>query len=358
MKIGIDISQIIYGTGVSVYTKNLIKNLLLVDKENEYVLFGGSLRRKKELKKFAEDLKGNFSTRFFRFPPALADLFWNRLHILNIEMFIGKLDVLHSSDWAEPPSKAFRVTTVHDLAPFRFPKLTPPKILAVHKRKISRSLSEADRIIVPSNSTKNDLVELGFEKDRIRVIYEAASPVYKRKRQDEIKKLKKKYKITKGYLLAVGDSPRKNLDMVIRAYERVMAGNNLKLIVVGEDMAKKDYARGIRFVGHIDELELATLYSGAEALVYPSFYEGFGLPVIEAFSCGCPVVASKTSSIPEVAGDAAILVDPTSLDSVVKGIDKALEDKNDLRKRGLERAKDFSWEKTAEETLKVYREFK
>ena len=135
-----------------------------------------------------------------------------------------------------------------------------------------------------------------------------------------------------------------------------MAGNNLKLIVAGEDTAKKDYARGIRFVGRVNESELAILYSGAEALVYPSFYEGFGLPVIEAFSCGCPVVASKTSSIPEVAGDAAILVDPTSLDSVVKGIDKALENKNDLRKRGLERAKDFSWEKTAEETLKVYKE--
>lgn len=358
MKIGIDISQIIYGTGVSVYTKNLVKNLLEIDKDNEYVFFGGSLRRKKEFKKFTDTLNGNFTTRFFRFPPSLADFFWNRLHFPKVETFVGKVDVFHSSDWAEAPSKAFNVTTVHDLTPFKFPKLTPSKVLAVHKRKIGRALASVDRVIVPSNSTKDDLVKLGFEKDRIRVIYEAASPVYKRKAQDEVKKLKRKYKITKGYLLAVGTSPRKNLNMVIKAYERVRAGHSLKLIVVGGHSDKEEYKRGIRFVGHVNEDELATLYSGAEALVYPSFYEGFGLPIIEAFSCGCPVVASNNSSIPEVAGDAAVLVDPANINSVVKGIEKALKEKQTLRKKGLKRAKDFSWKKTAEETLSVYMEAK
>ena len=137
MKIGIDISQVIYGTGVSTYTENLVKALLLQDKKNEYLLFGGSLRRRADLKTFVSELKGNFESKFFPIPPTLGDILWNRLHILPIEKLVGDLDVFHSSDWTQPPSKAFKVTTVHDLIPLKFPGILIPKLSQPTKRELS-----------------------------------------------------------------------------------------------------------------------------------------------------------------------------------------------------------------------------
>src|SRR5687767_3901052 len=114
MKIGIDISQIIYETGVSVYTQNLVTNLLKIDNENEYVLFGGSFRRLDDIKKMVANFQGRVISKIFPFPPVLADLIWNRFHTFPIEKLVGKIDVFHSSDWAQPPTSAFNVTTIHD----------------------------------------------------------------------------------------------------------------------------------------------------------------------------------------------------------------------------------------------------
>src|SRR3990167_2162611 len=155
MRVAIDISQIVYGTGVSVYTKNLVENLLRIDRENDYVLFAGSLRRKKDVLSIFPD------ARVFPIPPTLADLLWNRLHTLPIEKLIGNIDVFHTSDWAEPPSRAFKVTTVHDLAPFLYPNLFPRDIIRnivdAHKYKLSWVRKETKRIIVPTYATKKDL---------------------------------------------------------------------------------------------------------------------------------------------------------------------------------------------------------
>src|SRR5258706_2445117 len=120
MRVAVDISQIIYGSGVSVYTKKLITGLLAIDQADEFILFGGSLRRFNELKHIANSFKGRYSTKIFGFPPSLADLVWNRLHVFPIEKLVGPVDVLHTSDWTQPPTSAFRVTTVHDLIPIKF----------------------------------------------------------------------------------------------------------------------------------------------------------------------------------------------------------------------------------------------
>src|SRR5260221_9746647 len=125
VKVAIDITQIIYGTGASVYTRELVTNLLKIDTENQYILFGGSLRRREELRKYTKNV--------LLLSPTLADLVWNKLHVIGIERFIGKVDVLHSSDWTQPPTRAFKVTTVHDLSPVKFQKETPRKIVEVHK---------------------------------------------------------------------------------------------------------------------------------------------------------------------------------------------------------------------------------
>ncbi|MEK7112326.1 MAG: glycosyltransferase, partial [Patescibacteria group bacterium] len=230
MKIGIDISSVIYGTGVSHYTEKLVENLLKIDKDNRYKLFGGSLRRKGELDSFTGSLSGSFESKIFPIPPTLADLIWNKFHLLPIEKLIGDVDVFHSSDWTQPPSKAFKVTTIHDLAPIRFPKLTHPKILSAHKRRLEWVKREADRIIVPSEATKKDMEFYGFNTGNVRVIPEAsiitpAAPA-------EVARIKQKYNISGKYLLSIGTNPRKNIGRIIKAFDLVRAGEHLKLVVI------------------------------------------------------------------------------------------------------------------------------
>jgi len=348
MKIAIDVSQIVYGTGVAVYTRKLVENLLAIDKENEYVLFGGSLRRRGELR--------DFGARTFPIPPRAADFIWNRLHILPIECLAGKIDVYHSSDWAQAPAKAFKVTTVHDLAPLKFPKQVDPLIVAVHNRRLGWVKKEVDRVIVPSLQTKDDLVAYGIPADKIRMIPEAAvnSPVSPK----DVESVKRKYGVNTKYLLAVGITPLKNTERIIRAFDLV-GGRDLKLVLVGRPSNFKiEERRGMRITGFVSEAELAALYTGAEALVFPSLYEGFGIPILDGFACGTPVVTSNVSCLPEVAGDAAVLVDPFLVDSIAEGIKFALKNRRGLIAKGLKRVKAFSWAKCAQETLGVYQEAK
>jgi len=353
MKIGIDISQVPYGTGVSVYTKELVRSLLEVDKENEYLLFGGYLRRRKDLAGFASSLSGRFNARFFPFPPTLADILWNRLHLLKIERFMGKVDVYHSSDWAQAPSDAFKVTTIHDLAPIKFPKLTPKRIISAHYARLKWVVNEVDRVIVPSQATKNDLLELGINEKKIRVIYEAASKVFRWQGEGKVKEMKTRYKL-RDYIISMGVGGRKNTDRLIEAFEHAKAGKDLTLVLVGAGEVKE--RRGVRHLGRVDDSERPVLLSGAKAFVFPSLYEGFGLPILEAFGCGTPVVTSNLSSMPEIAGGAAILVDPYSVPSIAEGIKKAISGPKALVKKGLERIEDFSWEKAAVATINVYKE--
>ena len=358
MKIGIDISQIVYGTGVSTYTENLVRALLLEDRKNEYLLFAGSLRRKGELDSFFSSLEGKFESKTLFIPPTLADILWNRLHVLPIERLVGKLDVFHSSDWAQPPSKAFKVTTIHDLVPIRFPQYSHKRIVSAHKARLKWIKEEVNRVIVPSQASKVDLASYGVSKEKIRVISEAPGPIFKPAATSEVAKLKRKYKIPQGFLLVVGLGPRKNTQRIIEAFERARAGLNLKLVIVGRTQERYKLQRGVIFVGHVPAKDLPVFYSGAKALIYPSIYEGFGLPILEAFACKTPVVTSNISSLPEIAGGAAILVDPYEIDSIADGIKIALRRRKGLIAKGLRQVKQFSWQKAAKETLRVYDEKK
>ena len=172
MKIGIDISQIVYeGTGVANYTRNLVENLLKIDKKNEYVLFFSSLRRK-FIPKFPIP-NSQFQIKTFRIPPTFLEFLWNKLHIFPIEWFVGKVDVFLSSDWTQPPTlKAKKVTVVHDLTCWKFPNQMHPRIVAVQKRRMKWVKKECDLIIADSQATKRDLVEIiGIPEKKIRVVY-------------------------------------------------------------------------------------------------------------------------------------------------------------------------------------------
>ena len=358
MKIGIDISQVIYQTGVSTYTANLVENLLRLDRKNEYLLFGGTLRRKEDFKKFSKNLKGNFTEKYVSFPPTLANILWNRFHILKAESFVGKVDVFHSSDWTQPPTDAFKVTTIHDLAPLIYPKLTRPEVVSVHKAKIKWVIKEVDRIIVPSESTKKDMISMKADEKKISVIPESVDSDFKTSEEGDIKKTMETLKIEKPYLLSIGVGPRKNTEGIIEAYKLLKSEYNYDLVIVGYDHYGYGEWNGVTFTGHIDKFDLINLYSGAEMLVYPSYYEGFGLPILEAFACECPVVTSNVSSLPEVAGNAVIYVDPDVTESIVQGIKDIKGRKEILIKEGKNRLKKYSWENTARMTLSIYEEAK
>jgi len=357
MKIGIDISQVVYKTGVSQYTANLVNNLLLLDKENEYILFGGSLRQIKALKEFTGMLSGNFQSKIFPFPPTLAHLIWNRLHVLPIENLIGRVDVFHSSDWTQPPTEAFKVTTIHDLVPFVCPRTANKEVVKTHLSRLYRVKNEVDRIIAVSEATKKDIIEyLKISEEKIKVIYEAAGSEFKPRTEEEIEMTKKKYQLYGNYFLMVGGGPRKNIKNTVKAFEHAKAGKDFKLVMATS--GKTIEGRGITQIKSFDDDDLSCLYAGAEALLYPSLYEGFGLSIVQAFTCGCPVVTSNISSMAEIAEKAAVLVDPYNIDSIAEGITKVIKEKMELKEKGFRRAKDFSWTKAAEETLKIYNEAK
>lgn len=347
MKIGIDISQIVYGTGVSVYTRELVSNLLQIDKDNQYKLFAGTLRQSKKIKEFSKKAK------IFPIPPTIADLMWNRLHILSIETLLGEIDVFHSSDWTQPPSSAFKVTTIHDLAPIKLPKETHPKIVETHKRRLALVRQEVDRVIVPSNSTKIDLIEYGFLDEKIIVIPEAANLLTRPSESDKAHVLGK-YGIVDQFVLAVGTAPRKNIARLTKAFGEFTKKTGMQLVIVGGDRIQN--TENVIYTGYISDEDLTVLFYTAQIFAYPSLYEGFGIPILNAFAAGCPVVASDVSSIPQVAGKAAILVDPMSVDSIELGLHKALKNRESLIKLGMQQLKQFSWYKTAKLTLEVYKE--
>lgn len=341
MKIGIDISQIVYGGGVGVYTQNLVENLLRVDQKNEYILFFSSFRKKPQTPNLKRQ-NSNLNFKTFKFPLAFLEILWNKLHIFSIEKFIGNVDVFHTSDWLEPPAKCAKVTTIHDLTPLLYPEDVHPKIREVHQRKLEWVRKESKLVIAVSKSTKNDIIKiLGIPEEKIRVIYEGVD-IKKFKIQAsnfKVNEIKKKYKIGGDYFLAFAGPKRKNLKRIKEAIK----GYNL--FIVGQP--------------RIEEEDLPFLYQGALGLIYASTYEGFGLPILEAQACGCPVITSNVSSMPEIAGTGAVLVDPLSVKSIREGVEKIMKDekfREEIIKRGLENVKRFSWEKTAKETLEVYKE--
>ena len=337
MRIGIDISQIVYQTGVSNYTKNLVAKILEIDKKNEYVLFGSSLR-------WAQ--KG-----FWRIPPTVLEFLWNRLHVLPIETFTGKLHIYHSSDWTQAPSKAKIIAPIYDMVVYKYPETSHPSIVATQKRRMEWVKREADIVVTISESSKRDINEiLGIPLEKIKVIYPSIS--------DEFKSLKS-LKVQKSYFLAVGTrEPRKNFNRLIEAFNKANLKDTELWIVGKPRWGKENLSNNIKVLGFVDQSKMPELYANAKAFVYPSLYEGFGIPILEAMACGCPVITSNVSSMPEAGGEAAIYVDPLSVDDISKKLKFVMDSGSTagMTKKGLEQVERFSWEKSAQEMIKIYEE--
>ncbi len=361
MKVAIDVSPIVYGTGVSIYTKNLVENLLRIDKSNNYQLFFSSLRQK-----FPGINADNYQLRQTKLPPTLLNILWNKLHILPIEAFVGDVDVFHCSDWTQPPTrKTPTVTTIHDLSFLRWPKSAHPKVLSAQKKRLDWVRKEAEQIIAVSKATKKEIMKLlNIPPEKIRVIYEGLPQDVENFQfsNKQFLKIKEKYNLPKRYVFAFGSqAPRKNIIRVIKSFELLVKNHkfdNLKLVITGRYKPKIEVSKSIITPGFLEREELLHIFSKAQALVYPSIYEGFGLPILEAFGLNVPVVTSNCSSMAEIAGKAAVLVNPKSIKSIENGLKEILvnQDKQkEIVKKGEQRLKDFSWEKTAEQTLEVYK---
>ncbi|MDO8638153.1 MAG: glycosyltransferase family 1 protein [Candidatus Daviesbacteria bacterium] len=338
MKVGFDISQLAYKGGVVTYTKNLAEQLAKMS-ELEMVFFYSSMR-----KPYHGSLK---NVKRFHLPPTALEIIFNKFRKIPIERFIGSLDIFHSSDWTFPKTSAKKVTTYHDVVPLKYPQWSHPKIISVHKKRLELVEKEIDMIIAVSHSTKKDLLEISkIPEDKITVIYEGVDEKFKPQNVKDIEQFRQKYKLPDEFILAIGGvGERRNLKRVKEA------SKNYNLVIAGET------------IPWISEQELPLLYSAAKVLFYPSLYEGFGLPILEAMACGTPVITSNVSSMPEVGGSASagvvLYVNPESIEEMQRSIGEIMGDKGlreQMIKKGFLQAKKFSWEKCAKETAKVYQE--
>jgi glycosyltransferase involved in cell wall biosynthesis len=333
LKIGMDISQTAHIGGVAVYTENLAEELSKI-KDLEMVYFYSSLRQP-----FKGGLK---NVKKFKLPPTLFEMLFNNWRNVPIEKFLGPLDIFHSSDWTEPPSKARKVTTYHDLVPLLYPEWSHPSIVATHKKRLKLVEKEIDMVICVSQSTMNDLTKVSkIPKEKMVVIYEGVSVQFKPQNTEVTNDFKKKMKLPDEFILAIGGvGERRNLKKI----KEVSKGYNL--VIAGVDLP------------HLPYNKLPLLYASAKVLLYPSFYEGFGLPILESMAVGTPVITSNVSSMPEAGGEAALYVDPENVEDIREKLDSLMGDKElreDLIKKGFLQAKKFSWKKCAEETAEVYR---
>ena len=292
---------------------------------------------------------------------------------LTVESFLGSVDVFHSINAAVLPQRhGRRVVTVQDLTCLSVPQFHPWARRMLFRLSVRRAARLADAIIVPSMATARDLaVRLPLAQGKIHVVPLAPGERFVPLPPEERLPLICRHGLTdRDYLLFVGNvEPRKNLSALLDAYTRMRIATRLspQLAIVGGQgwrnhpiyrrAATSPFAADIRFLGHVPEADLPALFAGALAFVYPSLYEGFGLPPLEAMACGTPVITSNRSSLPEVVGDAALLVDPDDRRQLAEAMTRVTTEetlRDDLRARGLKQAQRYSWDETARLTVEVY----
>ena len=382
MTIGIDIRMLAQGmqTGVEEYVVNLLANMLSLNPNIKFKLFYNGYR-KTELNYDWLKLP-NVELVQFNIPNKILDTSLYFLNYPKINKLLKGIDVFFSPHifLSATSQKCKSVVTFHDLSFEKYPEFYSNSKNYWHfSMNPKKQARRADKIIAVSESTKNDLVELyKINPEKIKVIYSGVSlesGIWNL--EFRVTKVKEKYNLPEKYILYLGTlEPRKNIIGLIKAFEIFktkfksrrrhpgMSPSRFKLIIAGskgwlyknifKTIENSPVKNDIIFTGFIDDEDKSVLYSLADLFIYPSFYEGFGFPPLEAMACGTPVITSNVSSIPETVGDAAITVNPYNLDELYRAMEMVLSDenlKNNLIKKGFVQAKKFSWQKCARESL-------
>ena len=352
--------------GIGNYVVNLVHELARIDGRNEYLI----LANEDNAQHFRFRNK-NFTT--FVLPSYTKNrvlrILWEQIRL---PKFLKKhnVNILHSPGFVAPLRKTTKsVVTVHDMTFFSHPEHHTRWKQMYFRRMIPKSVEKADAVIADSENTKQEIIRyLKTDKNKITTVHLGVGKHFKTGDKKPAQQfLRKKYHIKHNFILFVGTiEPRKNLTRLVEAFLYVK-NKGLKLVIVGEKGWKMDsffkmideleLKEEVIFTGYVQDTDLVRFYQAAEIFVYPSLYEGFGIPVIEAMACGCPVLTSNISSLKEIAERSAILVNPTYTKAITKAIQKLLKDspqKRALIHEGIIRAQHLTWEKTAKKTLEVY----
>ncbi|GAB6169196.1 glycosyltransferase family 1 protein [Clostridium carnis] len=366
MKIGIDgrAAKWYRGTGIGTYTYQLINSLNKVDTNNEYLIYlpeGSALKLSDNFK--IEPVNATSSANFWdevRIPNSLKDSEMELYHVP--QNGVGLLKDI-------PCHKAI---TLHDIIPLRMPETVSDRYLNIFNNELPQIIDACDGILTVSEFSKQDIAkEFNFPEDKIFVTHLAAEDIYRPLSKCQCKKIiQEKYGIKEDFILYVGGfSPRKNILGIIESFSLLNPSlrKNLKLVITGKKGISYDKYKtrtdelkisdNVIFTDFIPLENLPLFYNASELLVYPSFYEGFGLPPLEAMACGTPVIASNVTSLPEICSDAALLVDPYNIDELTYAMERVLNDsllKLTMIRKGLIKSSNYSWKYTAIETIKAY----
>lgn len=368
--IGLDISVLSdkQRTGIAVYAYNLIDALLKINQKDRFLLFGiATFDTFNYLKNLPFKNYPNVDMKIYRMPARAfrtAFLLWQKIEWPPIETFTGRVDIFHSFNWYFPPQRAGKkVASVFDMTSITHPYWHDPRTSQLDNIRLSRMSETADLVIAISKNSQKDFLKV-YPQSRVEVIYPAACQFPKNNKL-KTQEVLRKYSLSPGFILSVSTlEPRKNLKALIKAY--LDSGLKRPLVLVGGQGWKNQqtaelvnkYPGRIKLTGFVPDEQLPVFYRHAFCLVYPSFYEGFGIPPLEAMSVGTPVIMSNTSSLPEVGGDAALYINPGNINEIKSAL-ILLEQEPDLRKdlirKGFAQVAKFSWKKSAEKLNFLYR---
>lgn len=359
------------GAGIGRYVRELIRALAAHDRSSPYRLFVAGATRDT----LPAPPGPNFDWRPTRITPRWFARLWHRLQVpLAVETFTGRVRLFHATDFTLPPVLPGTKTllTVHDLSFVRAPETSTPVLKAYLDRVVPRSARRATHVLADSQATKDDLIELyDLPPDKITVLLSGVNPEFRPITGAETRRaVRRRYDIPDNpYILSIGTvQPRKNYARLIAALGALgPAHEDIHLVIAGgrgwldSPIFQAVYDLGledrVHFIGFARDEDLPALYSDAACLAYPSLYEGFGFPVLEAMACATPVVTSTISSMPEVAGEAALLVDPYDVEAIATAIDRLLSDsalRDSLIRQGIEQAARFTWDRTARQLRQIY----
>jgi len=366
VRIGIDARKL-HDFGIGTYIRNLLRQLARQDRQTEYVVLARpadceALATLGENFRAVPETAGNYSiAEQIRVPLALRR---------------EGVTLFHAPHYVLPPLVMCRsVVTIHDCIHLMFPQYLPNRIALTYARvSIGLASRRATRVLTVSESSKRDILRfVDIPAEKIDVIYNAYDERFGvEPREEDVARVRERYQLHDPFVLYAGTvKPHKNVERLIEAFDLVRKHglDDLKLVLIGDEISKYAALRRavhshqlhkyVRFLGYLPEETLAVMYRLASVFVFPSLYEGFGLPPLEAMASGTPVVTSNVSSLPEVAGDAAVLVDPYDSTSIAGGIERVLGDdalRRNLREKGLARAKQFSWDTSVRRVREIYQE--